>query len=260
MHDRCLPLRVSNGGSGGEHHAGLRCVDGAERLGGAVPGRASGRAVRARHQPGPGLQHRRPRSRRQRRGAPHGRGVRGGGLYRHRTELRGLRHLDARLPPLSQRRSAVERHDRRSHRGPQRAAHRGGARHDGRRPAVRDGLLAGRLRRDGDASRAAGGFADRHRLRADVGAVRTFGVWRRDLPGTGERRLAGEPDAPHHELPARLRRHLFGHDRRLRGAVRDRISTRCCRARRRSASSRRRAGCPTPRSSTARRRILPTMR
>ncbi len=85
---------------------------------------------------------------------------------------------------------------------------------------------------------------NRHRVRADVGAVCAFGLCRRDLPGTGDGRLAGEPDAAAHELPERVRQHLREHDGRRTSRSTPRTSKRCCRARRRWATSRHQGKLP----------------
>jgi hypothetical protein len=84
--------------------------------------------------------------------------------------------FDARPPPLPERRPAIQRHGRRADGRPQRPPHRERSRHDGRWPTAGDGLFAGRLRRHGDAPGVAGGRGHRHRVRADVGAVRSFGL------------------------------------------------------------------------------------
>ena len=127
MPDRCLSLRISDGGSGRRHHPGLRRIDGAQRFGSPCQGErpivlyAHGTNTdkafnMADLEVG------------QRRGSPDGRGVRGGGLHRRGAELRGLRHLDARLSPLPQWRAAIQRHDRCADGRPQRPSYRGRSR------------------------------------------------------------------------------------------------------------------------------------
>ena len=67
------------------------------------------------------------------------------------------------------------------------------------------GLLAGWLRRDGDASRHAGRWHDSHRIGADVRALCTCGLRRHRVLRSGQRQRSGVIDVAGHGVPEIVR-------------------------------------------------------
>ena len=183
-----------------------------------MPGSAPDRAVRARHQHRAQFQYRRPDQSGERRRHTSGGVLRRPRLHRGGAELCRLRHLDPELSPVSGGRAAVKGHDRRADRGALGTAHQ--LEGERRWPIVHYGILAGRLRGNGDAPRDAGRRHDGHRFSADVRTLCARGLRRRRVCGRGQRRGPGGGHSSYLGISTFIRQHLYQRDRCLCCAVR----------------------------------------
>jgi hypothetical protein len=220
-HRRALP-RIPHRRRQERGHQRHRRGDGAHRLRRGLRRPAAGGALRARHhgraQLQPGQVDRQHAGRRRRRPAGGGH-LRGAGLHRGGAQLRGLRQVDAAVPPLPERRPAGQGHGRCAHRGAQDLPEH---RRERRRLAVHHRLFAGRLRGHGGAPRDAGHGQDGDGLGAAVGALGHQPADRLHLPGLAGAGRHAVRAAAVHQLAAAVRQRVRQHRRHLRVAVRQR--------------------------------------